>query len=148
MESWQERVAGYGGQKQLAAKLQASFEENPVEDGMEHSAEVIIAGALAAARGSQVLSWFREFCADASQPSFAASVLRCLGRCERVGTVTWRVGLVRDGLAMNDVEIRDAAVQAAESWGGSEMLELLRAHDEPEPWLRQYVSDVIEDLTG
>ncbi len=147
LRSWQEQVADHGGQKQLAAKLQASFEENPVEDGMEHPAEEIIASTLAETKVSHVLSWFRAFCADASQPSFAASVLRCLGRCERIGTVTWRVGLVRDGLAMNDVEIRDAAVQAAESWRDVEMVECLRAHDEPEPWLRQYVLDVIEDLT-
>ena len=148
LETWQERVASYGGQKRLTARLQASFEENPVEDGIEHPAEEIIVSALSEARGSHILSWLREFCADASQPSFAASVLRCLGRCKRIGTVSWRVGLVRDGLAMNDVEIRDAAVQAAESWGDAEMVETLRAHDEVEPWLRQYALDVIEDLTA
>lgn len=143
-----EQVSVYAGRKHLAAKLQASFEENPVEDGMEHAAEEIIANAFAAAKGAHVLSWFREFCADASQPSFAASVLRCLGRCEGIGTVSWRVRLVRDGLASANVEIRDASVQAAESWGDSEMVKVLRAHDEPEPWLRQYALDVIEDLTG
>ena len=34
-------------------------------------------------------------------------------------------GLVRDGLAMDSVEIRDAAIQAAESWGDSELLDVL-----------------------
>ena len=56
--------------------------------------------------------------------------------------------LVRDGLAMDSVEIRDAAIQAAESWGDSELLDVLRSHSETEPWLQQYILDVIDDLAG
>ena len=44
-----------------------------------------------------------------TQPVFAASVLRCLGRQEYLGTSSWRSELVRDALALDDVEIRDAA---------------------------------------
>ena len=57
------------------------------------------------------------------------------------------MGLVRDGLAKNSVEVRDAAIQAAESWGDSELIEVLKAHSETEPWLRQYLNDVIDDLS-
>ncbi len=136
------------GQEHLAVKLWASFEDNPLEDGMEHPAEGFIAEALQPAKDQRILDWLRDLCADASHPSFAASVLRCLGRHGQVGSASWRVGLVRDGLAMDSVEIRDAAAQAAESWGGSELLDVLRTHYEPEPWLRQYISDVIDDLAG
>ncbi len=41
--------------------------------------------------------------------------------------------------------MRDAAVQAAESWGG-DLADILRTHHEPEPWLREYIRDVISDL--
>ena len=49
---------------------------------------------------------------------------------------------------MNDVEIRDAALQAAEFWGGLDMRNLLkiRVQTEPLSWLRDYMQDVIEDL--
>ena len=136
------------GQERLAAKLRVSFEDEAVEDGMYHPAEKIIAEALLSAKDQPLLDWLRAFCTDASQPSFAASALRCLGRHDSLGTVSWRVGLVRDGLAIDDVEIRDAAVQAAESWGDSDFLEVLKLHSEPEPWLRQYILDVIDDLAG
>ncbi len=53
---------------------------------------------------------------------------------------------MRDGLAAKDVEIRDAAVQAAESWGGREILDVLKSHQEPERWIRDYIRDVVEDL--
>ena len=131
----------------LAAELRASFEDLSVEDGVGHPAERIIAKALVQAGDKRAIRWLRDFCGDASSPVFAASVLRCLARVDGAGSVSWRVGLVRDGLAMDSVEIRDAAIQAAESWGDSEMVEVLRAHSEPEPWLRQYLYDVIDDLS-
>ena len=131
----------------LAAELWASFGDLPVEDGVGHPAERIIAKALVQAGDKRAIRWLRDFCVDASNPGFAASVLRCLSRVDCGGSVSWRVDLVRDGLAMDSVEIRDAAIQAAESWGDSEMVEVLRAHSEPEPWLRQYLYDVIDDLS-
>ena len=42
--------------------------------------------------------------------------------------------------------MRDAAVQAAESWGDLGMREVLSSHTEAVPWLRAYIEDVVEDL--
>ena len=132
----------------LANKLWTSFEDEPVEDGMGHIAEEILDEALRSAKEQQVFDWLKAFCTDASQPSFAASVLQCLGRLDNVGTASWRVELVRAGLAIDDIEIRGAAVQATESWGGPDLIKVLKSHTEPEPWLQQYILDVIEDLGG
>ena len=130
----------------LAQLLRAAFETEPLEDGMDHPAEKIIGTALRSPEDRQVLDWFKGFCLDAKHPNFSASVLRCLGRQICPGTGSWRVELVRDALAMKDVEIRDAAVQAAEYWGGRDIRSVLEAHIEPFQWLRNYVRDVIEDL--
>ncbi len=142
----QDVVVDDRGRENLVSKLWSSFENDPLEDGIEHPAEKIIGDALRSADEQSVLGWLKRICADASHPGFAASVLRCLGRHGSVGTVSWRVGLVRDGLAMDSAEIRDAAVQAAESWGDYDLLDVLGSHSDPEPWLRQYISDVIDDL--
>ena len=144
----QEAAVDSRGQERLVAKLWASFEDSPLEDGMSHAAEKIIAGAIRSTDERQALDWLKDICTDASKPSFAASVLRCLGRHGHVGTDSWRVVLVRDGLTAESVEIRDAAVQAAESWGDAGMLDVLGSHSEPVPWLRQYIFDVIDDLAG
>ena len=133
-------------QARLTNKLHMAFETEPLEDGMHHQAEDIIGQTLQSREDQRILEWLRDFSLDTAQPVFAASVLRCLGRQEHLGISSWRSQLVRDALALDDVEIRDAAVQAAELWGDHEILPVLKSHSEPEPWLRDYISDVIDDL--
>ena len=123
--------------------LYRSFETEPFENGIGHAADQIIENTLADAR---TLDWFTAFCVDESEPGFAASVLRCLGRQPEAGHPSWRNELIRTALQSSDVEIRDAAVQAAESWGGQDIVDVLMSHDEPETWIRDYIQDVIEDL--
>ena len=132
--------------ERLANRLWAAFDADPLEDGMSHPAEEIIGEALRSTEDKPVLDWFRTFSLDAERPSFAASVLRCLGRQTPPGTDSWRAELVRDGLSMEDIEIRDAAVQAAESWGDRSLADVMKTHRETEPWLREYIEDVISDL--
>lgn len=135
-------------QEQLAARLHTAFEASPVEDGISHPGEIIIKEALRSPDEQCVLIWFKVFSVDAVHPDFAASVLRCLGRQERPGTVSWRVAIIREALSMDAVDIRDAAAQAAESWGGLEMRDVLQEHIDPAPWLQEYILDIIKDLSG
>ncbi len=144
-------IAAIGGindqeKTRFADKLHASFESEPLEDGMLHQAEDIIKQELQSGKNPRILEWLREFSLDAAHPVFAASALRCLGRYPHVGTNVWRADLVRSALGMDDAEIREAAVQAAEFWGGEDIRDVLEAHNEPLPWLRDYVRAVVEDL--
>ena len=134
--------------ERFATALWMSFESEPVEDGMEHPADTIIVDAYRSANGRHVFNWLKSFSTNASQPRFAASVLRCIGRIDNFGTVSWRVGVIRDCLAIDEVEIRDAAVQAAELWADVEVVGVLRFHLEPESWLREYILDVADELAG
>ena len=142
----QELSAGPGEMTRLLNELHAAFEVDALEDGMDHPAERVIGEALRPTENQHILDWLGTLSLDTAQPSFAASVLRCLGRIEHVGTEAWRAGLVRNGLGLDDVEIRDAAVQAAESWRTPNTVDVLAAHDESESWLRDYIRDVIIDL--
>lgn len=130
----------------LLFTLRSSFDVKPIEDGMDHPAEEIISKALQSPVDERVFDWLKSFSLDAAHPDFAASIIRCLGRFNSPGTVFWRVDLIRSALAMGDAQIRDAAVQAAECWGGEGMRDVLKAHKEPLPWLQDYIYDVIEDL--
>ena len=136
----------YDARTQLAYRLNAAFEAEPVEDGMDHSAEDIIREVLLSTEEPLIFEWLQGFCLDAARPNFAASVLRCLARQPDPCTTSWRTDLVHSALDMDDAEIRDAAVQAAEFWGGQDIRNVLEAHNEPLQWLRNYVRDVIEDL--
>jgi len=145
MKAWGGPVAT-SEQTELLDKLLEAFETDPLEDGTNHPAEQIIRKALRFSEDRQIFDWFKNFSLDIEHPSFAASVLRCLGRQENPGTSSWRAELVHRGLTVDNVEIRDAAVQAVESWGDPELANILKLHHETEPWLREYILDVINDL--
>ena len=132
--------------EQLEDTLGSAIEAEPVEDGIEHLAERIIEAALRSDENGQVIGWIESICLDTVRPSFAASTLRCLGRLRNPGSATWRSELVRDALAQGNAGLRDAAVQAAESWGEPDLVHVLISHHEPEPWLRNYIQAVIDEL--
>ena len=131
----------------LNALLGNAFESDPIEDGITHPAERIIDDALFSTGEQETCAWLGRMSVSIERPGFAASVLRCLAR-RRPGTSKWRAGVVRESLSSNDVEMRDAAVQAAEAWGGTEVQAVLRGQSEEVPWLRKYIDDVLEDLGG
>ena len=153
VRDWQARgvsptVAEERGRQQFRDRLHASFDAEPFEDGMSHPAEQLISEALESRNASAVLRWIRSICLDSSNPAFAAAVFLCVARQPEVGTAQWRAGLVRGGLGVDDVEVRDAAIQAAEYWGDSGLRPILSAHTEPIGWLDEYRRGVMDDLGG
>ena len=134
--------------ERLAYRLRSAFEVEPFGDGMDHPADQIIEDALRSSGSQGVLDWVSAFSLDRERPNFASSILRCLGHQIHIGTPAWRAQLVRNALATDDIEIRDAAVQAAESWGGREVVNVLMLHNEPESWLQEYILEIIDDLQG
>ena len=130
------------GQDSLEAKLKSAFDADPVEDGVTHSAEHIIEQALLSEDEQRVCGWLAQMSTDSEQPVFAASVLRCIGR-QTLGTATWRAEVLKESLASCDLEIRDAAVHAAEEWDSPEVKSVLRGHSEAVSWLRDYIEDVL-----
>lgn len=134
------------GRQRFRDKLHASLEAEPLEDGMNHPAESTIAEALDSADSATILRWIRDICLDTSRPAFAAAVFLCVARQPEVGNAGWREELVRSGLALDDVEVRDAAMQAAEYWADPGLLHVLSAHSEPIGWLDEYRRGLIDDL--
>ena len=126
--------------------LSAAFEAQPVEDGVGHPAEQILERALNTGEQAAVLDVVSALCVDTARPGFSAATLRCLGRLTNPGSSAWRAALVRGALAHSDVEVREAAVQAVESWDGTDLIDLLQVHREGEPWLAEYVREVTQDL--
>ena len=124
----------------------AAFEAEPLEDGMDHPAEQVITAALAAEKPDVVLRRIWSICLDSTRPAFAAGVLLCVAHLPGVGNAGWRARLVRGGLAADDVEVRDAAMQAAEHWGDPGLRRTLSTHSEPVGWLDEYRRGVMEDL--
>ena len=131
---------------QLETKLDIAFEANPLEDGIVHQAEQIIDNALRlSVNQDHLLDFLADMTVNIKHPDFAASVLRCLSRLQ-LGKSTWRTKILQSALTSEDVEIRDTAVEAAETWQDIELRGVLQRHNESAPWLRNYIGDVIADL--
>ncbi len=126
--------------------LCAVFKAQPVEDGVAHPAEQILERALRIGEQAAVLDVIGALCVDTTRPGFSAATLRCLGRLTNPGSSAWRAALVGGALAHSDVGVRDAAVQAVESWDGTDLIDLLEAHREGEAWLASYIGEVTQDL--
>ena len=74
-----------------------------------------------------------------------ADLLRLLSR-QKPFTGDWRLRVIQIGLSSQNIELRDAAVQAAESWEDPGVIELLKSHKENCAWLADYISRVLQDL--
>ena len=131
---------------QLKARLQTAFYSDPLESGLQHPAEIIIAQSLGDKTDQRAFDWVRSFCLEVSAPAFAAAVLRCLGRLESPGDAESRCALIGEALRLENVEIRDAAAQAADSWSDAGLIDVLQAHVEPEAWLQDYIREILADL--
>lgn len=75
-----------------------------------------------------------------------ADFLRLAGRVHPDAQL--RTELLEQSLASEDIQVRDAAVQAAELWADSSSVSALRQHQEKAPWLADYIQRVIQDVEG
>lgn len=128
-------------QARSLAALFTAIDEEPVEDGVVHRAEAAVAAYLREFGASGIV----EHVCGASEASRPASLLRLLSRVTRLDAEQRRA-VVRRGLASTNVELRDAAVQAAETWEDAALADLLRRHREPVAWLSEYAQRVAFDL--
>lgn len=134
------------GRRRLRDRLATSFESEAIADGMDHPAERVLTAALGSEDRNVVLRWIKRICLDSTRPTLAAGVFLCVARQPGAGTAAWREELVRGGLGADDVDVRDAAIQAAEHWRDSGLRPILAAHSEPVSWLDEYRRGVVDDL--
>ena len=132
--------------EKLISWLMNAFDAEPLENGVTHPAEEIISKFLLKSNGPLVYTWLEELIVNTTRPAFVSSIILCLGRFEQLGTADWRATIIRQSLASENIEIRDAAAQAAESWGGYSIRDILLQHNEQILWLRDYIHSIIEDM--
>jgi hypothetical protein len=126
-------------------ELMAKFDAEPIEDGYIHAGEAVLERTLRR-HGTDAERWIETFLKQENASS-AAAIIKCLGRLKSPGSQAWRLALLGHALVHSAVEIRDAAVQAAELWGDPQAIDVLRKHEQREPWLSDYVARVIRDLS-
>jgi len=123
----------------------ATMRATPFENGMDHPAERSLTDFIERFGGEAFIALTQEWQNDA--PGQFATLLRLAGRLAGIDHYTRRT-LVTRGLSSSDSDIRDAAIQCVEVSQATELISDLLAHDEPDPFIREYRDGVIDDLTG
>lgn len=125
------------------AVLLASIKSESVEDGRQHPAESALADFVRQHGGD---SFFDEmFDKPRTNGELTVTLLRLFGRMHTFDT-GFRQRLLTAGLASDDIQVRDAAVTAAEEWADPSTIALLERHVEKSPWLSDYITRVVRDL--
>lgn len=123
--------------------LLAMIAAEPVEDGVVHPAETTLSSFMKHSGSRLIQQWLTQ--GISSEPSGSAALLRLLGRCSEI-EAQFQAWLLDRALSSPSVDLRDAAVQAAESWGNPGLVSLLVRHEEAVPWLARYQASVIQEL--
>lgn len=145
-----EDVESLKAKENFKSELMSALRAEHIEDGMSHPAEDIVQSAFD--RSPEIAGqWIQSLFVDNyyKRPAIAGAILRLLGRLPYslvgfTGTLLSVAGLIHQ-----EVQIRDSAVRALESWGGSSSQVVLENHldREPAPRLARYIKQVIKDLS-
>lgn len=133
--------ARYSTEGESIDAIHAAIDDESVDDGYTHSAESMISDHIGRFGGSGLI----EHGWTTSSPVRMADLIRLLGRIPEI-EVELRRAVVERGLASPHVVVRDAALQAAETWEDASLLVLLRAHRDSVPWLAQYAEKIVRGL--
>lgn len=126
----------------LFGQLLTTIGAETVEDGVSHPGEALATKIVSSGEASSLVD-----ATIASSSSVAASIVQLLGRLRPLELPS-RTALIKHALNSEDIQLRDAAIQAIELWEDESMIPLLASHREPVGWLNDYVIEVLEDLKG
>jgi hypothetical protein len=129
---------------QFEQRIQLALEFEPVEDGHTHTMEDYLKKIIYE-RGQEIGSWLIDVISGRWNQCLAAELLRLVSR-QKPFTENWRLDVIRTALSSPNVELRDAAVQAAELWEEPQAVEVLQQHEERCAWLADYIKRVVQDL--
>ena len=96
---------------------------------------------------SDELEQILDIITNGEDDQFKTYILKCLRIMDYwPGTEEWRIAIVEAALKSDSVEVRDEAAESVEEWGweSDKMLDVLKNHNEPVRWLKDYNNKLIE----
>jgi hypothetical protein len=126
----------------LKHRIITVFERIPIEDGYNHPGQRLIQKAISKMGDEALLLLFFMLFDPGTNPSLAAGIIRCLGRLP-IPDEEWCVLITSEGLKSTHIEVRDAIMQAVESWDNKRIFDELKKHNEPNSWLKDYSKRIL-----
>ena len=129
----------------VATSIRRLLDDEPLEDGRSHPAEAFLRPYLSGG-GPALDAWCEGLLGGAVRCSERAALLRLLARVGLPHATDVRLRLVGQALTNAEPEVRDAAIQSAETWGDPALHTVLLAHVDQQDWLQGYAHRVAADL--
>ena len=129
----------------IATQLVSILVVEPVEAGYDHPAEDVIKKLNATSPLDLEIALDHLISGDGTSHAIKFDLLIMIGRTSPISD-EWRAGIISKALASENIDIRDAALQAAEQLMDSSLIPILTAHEEPINWLNRYQKTVISSL--
>ncbi len=133
--------AGFETESESLDAIHRAIERQPVEDGDSHPAEELVADHIERFDGGGLV----EHALSGDGSTHAPELIRLMGRTPEIAPDLRRL-IVGRGLASGDLAVRDASIQAVETWEDPSLIALIRAHRDPVGWLAEYAEMVVRDL--
>ncbi len=137
-------------EESFTGAVTGALDEEPIEDGLRHPVERILATALRW-QPDQAADWIQSLFIQlsAERPHVAAGIVRSLGRLPKGALEPWGMWLAAGALTHRNIQVRESAVRALEMWGGEDAMKALQIWrpNEPRRWLARYIEQVIRDLS-
>lgn len=143
-------VESLRAKEHFKSELMSALRTEHIEDGMSHPAEDIVQSAFEKSPDA-ASQWTQSLFVDNyyKRPAITGAILRLLGRLPYSLVGSTGILLTIGGLIHQEVQVRDSAVRALESWGGLSSRIVLENHVNREsvPRLAKYIRQVIIDLS-
>lgn len=125
----------------------ALLRESDFEYGFESAADRYVQERFAE-NTSATLEWIGHlFVERFADSAITLGIVRVMAHMEYAEAKPHGVTIAISATRHPDAEVRECGVRAFENWGTRDSLELLRTLAFDEPWLQEYVEQVVEDLT-
>jgi hypothetical protein len=129
----------------LTEHLSDAFSLRQIADGEEHPADHIIGAFLDSDASEPYPCELEAIILQSKNADLVAATLQCVARFEPPWADWRKTNLVHSALQASDVCVRESAVRAAESWLCPDVVTELERHQDTEPWLQEYIREVIAD---
>lgn len=126
------------------SKLSKLFDCNQLESGFIHESEKLIESEFSK-HIEFVEYWFKKRW-NKIDDDFKEKLIRCIGKLPFCLVSAYVLNCIEKSMYNENIEIRDAAVNALEMWGNEESVNLLRNHKEMVPWLKCHINRVINEI--
>ena len=132
--------------KQYTRSLLNTIEESEFEFGFDSMADAFVRDRLKE-NAMATKQWLNEvFLEHFSDISIATGILRVISHFPYKDMGPQGPTIALAALQHKSVEVRECGIRAFENWSTRESLKILRSLRCPEPWLADYVAQIIADM--